>query len=165
MNWFSEHIVEIFSVLFGVGSIGFAVIDRVLNRKKYEQQVRQDTATADIHVDEFWKNRYDVLESEMKNKDEWWKERYDNLYKEFQDERKLSNDIINNFRTELNQIREDCERQKEIDKLKYDELMSQYSNYQQEVERKNLEQIERINQLERLVADYENKLKNKGYEE
>lgn len=68
MNWFSEHIVEIFSVLFGVGSIGFAVIDRVLNRKKYEQQVRQDTATADIHVDEFWKNRYDVLESEMKIK-------------------------------------------------------------------------------------------------
>lgn len=159
MNWFSEHIVEIISILFGAGGIGYAIIERVLNRKQYSQQVRQETASADIHIDEFWKNRYDVLMAEMQNKDTWWKDRYNKLYEEFQDERKLSNDIINNFRTELNQIREDYEKQKENDKQRYDELMVQYRNYQEEVERKGQEQIKRINQLERLVAEYEKRLK------
>ena len=37
--------------------------------------------------------------------------------------------------------------------------MVQYRNYQEEVERKGQEQIKRINQLERLVAEYEKKLK------
>ena len=95
----------------------------------------------------------------MKSKDIWWKDRYDNLYQEFQDERKLSNEIIHNFRNELNEIREDYERQKEIDKTKYDELMAKYTEYQKEVELKSKEQIDRINQLERLVAEYEKKLK------
>lgn len=159
MSWFTEHITEILSLVFGAGGIGFAIIDRVLNRRKYNEQVRTDAASADMKVDEFWKTRYDVLNEEMKSKDAWWKDRYDNLYSEFQDERKLSNDIINNFRTELNQIREDYEQQKDIDKQKYDELMRQYHDYQQEVERKNREQMGRINQLERLVTEYERKLK------
>lgn len=159
MNWFGEHIIEIISILFGAGGIGYAVVERMLNRKQYSQQVRQETASADIHIDEFWKNRYDVLMAEMQNKDTWWKDRYNKLYEEFQDERKLSNEIINNFRTELNQIREDYEKQKENDKQRYDELMVQYRNYQEEVERKGQEQIKRINQLERLVAEYEKKLK------
>lgn len=159
MNWFGENIVEIISILFGAGGIGYAIVERMLNRKQYSQQVRQETATADIHIDEFWKNRYDVLMAEMQNKDTWWKDRYNKLYEEFQDERKLSNDIINNFRTELNQIREDYEKQKENDKQRYDELMVQYRNYQEEVEQKGQEQIKRINQLERLVAEYEKKLK------
>lgn len=159
MNWFGEYIVEIISILFGAGGIGYAIVERMLNRKQYSQQVRQETASADIHIDEFWKNRYDVLMAEMQNKDTWWKDRYNKLYEEFQDERKLSNEIINNFRTELNQIREDYEKQKENDKQRYDELMVQYRNYQEEVERKGQEQIKRINQLERLVAEYEKKLK------
>lgn len=158
MNWFNENMVEILSILFGVGGIGFAVINRILDRKKYAQEVRQETASADIKSDEFWKSRYDVLNEEMKSKDIWWEKRYDNLYQEFQNERKLSNDIIRNFRAELNEIREDYEKQKEIDKQKYDELMEQYVKYQQEVERKSKEQINRINQLEKLVAEYEEKL-------
>lgn len=161
MNWFGEHIIEIISVLFGTGGIMFAVINRILDRKKYEQQVRQETASADLKSDEFWKCRYDVLNEEMKNKDIWWKERYDNLYQEFQNERTLSNDIIHNFRIELNEIREDYEKQKEIDKAKYDELMNQYAQYRQNMEQKNKEQINRINQLENLVVEYEKKINKK----
>lgn len=159
MNWLSEHIIEIISIILGAGGIGYAIIEHILNHKKYSQQVRQETASADIHIDEFWKNRYDVLMSEMENKDTWWKDRYNKLYEEFQDERKLSNEIINNFRTELNQIREDYEKQKESDKQRYDELMLQYRNYQDEVERKSQEQMKRISQLEKLVTEYEKKLK------
>lgn len=159
MNWFNENMVEIISVLFGTGGILFAIVNRILDRKKYEQQVRQESADADLKSDEFWKHRYDVLNEEMKNKDIWWKERYDNLYKEFQNERTLSNDIIHNFRVELNEIREDYEKQKEVDKTKYDELMNQYAQYRQEMEKKNKEQINRINQLEKLVNEYEKKIK------
>lgn len=159
MNWLTEHIVEIISILFGTSGIGYVIINRLLNSRTYDQQVRQDAATADMHIDEFWKNRYDVLVTEMENKDAWWKDRYNKLYEEFQDERKLSNEIINNFRSELNQIREDYEKQKESDKQRYDELMLQYRNYQDEVERKSQEQIKRINQLEKLVTEYEKKLK------
>lgn len=159
MNWIGEHLIEIISILCGAGGVGYAVVERMLNRKQYSQQVRQETASADIHIDEFWKNRYDVLMAEMQNKDTWWKDRYNKLYEEFQDERKLSNEIINNFRSELNQIREDYEKQKESDKQRYDALMLQYRNYQDEVERKSQEQIKRINQLEKLVTEYEKKLK------
>lgn len=115
MNWFSENIVTILSLLFGTGGVGFAVIQHFLNRKKYNQEVRQESFSADIKSDEFWKNRYDVLNEELKDKDTWWKERYDNLYHELQEERKLSNEIIKNFRTELNEIREDYEQQRDID--------------------------------------------------
>ena len=143
-----NSVTEILSILFGAGGIGFALISRWLDRKKYAQEVRQEKSAADIKGDEFWKARYDVLNEEMKSKDIWWKDRYDNLYQEFQDERKLSNEI-----------REDYERQKEIDKTKYDELMAKYTEYQKEVELKSKEQIDRINQLEKLVAEYEKKLK------
>ena len=44
-------------------------------------------------------------------------------------------------------------------KTKYDELMAKYTEYQKEVELKSKEQIDRINQLEKLVAEYEKKLK------
>lgn len=161
MNWFNENGVEIISILFGVGGIGFSVINRILDRRKYEQEVRQESVNTDLKSDEFWKTRYDVLNEEMKNKDIWWKERYDNLYQEFQNERTLSNDIIHNFRIELNGIRQDYERQKEIDKTKYDELMNQYALYQQDMERKSKEQINRINQLESLVAEYEKRINKK----
>lgn len=159
MSWFSENIVEIASILFGAGGIGFAIINKILDRKKYEQEVRHASADADIHTDAFWKSRYDVLNAEMQNKDTWWKERYDNLYQEFQNERQLSNEIIKNFRIELNEIREDYERQHDIDNQKYDALMQQYRNYQDEVERKNREQLQRICQLENLVSEYEKRLK------
>ena len=37
--------------------------------------------------------------------------------------------------------------------------MAKYTEYQKEVELKSKEQIDRINQLEKLVAEYEKKLK------
>ena len=122
MEWLNENVVSIVSVLFGTGGIIYAVVTHFLDKKKYDQEVRKDTAEADIKGDEFWKQRYDVLQKEVDNKDTWWKERYDNLYQELQNERQLSNDIIKSFRTELNEIREDYERQREHDKHKYNEF-------------------------------------------
>lgn len=162
MNWFSENAIEIFSILFGTGGIVYAIINRILDRKKYNQEVRRASVDTDIQTDEFWKTRYDVLNEEMKNKDLWWRERYDNLYSEFQNERKLSNEIIKNFRNELNEIREDYERQHDIDNKRYKDLMQQYKDYQAEVERKSSEQIARICQLEALVEDYEKRLGGNG---
>lgn len=162
MSWFSENLIEIFSILFGTGGIVFAVVNKILDRKKYNEEVKRLSVDTDIQTDEFWKNRYNVLSEEMKNKDVWWKERYDNLYSEFQSERKLSNEIIKNFRIELNEIREDYERQHDIDNQRYKDLMQQYRNYQDEVERKNAEQIARICQLESLVAEYERRLGKNG---
>lgn len=158
MNFLSENIVTILSILFGTGGVGYAVIQNLFTRRKYKEEVRQESLNTDIKSDEFWKNRYDVLNEELRDKDTWWKERYDNLYSELQEERKLSNEIIKNFRTELNEIREDYEQQREIDKKKYDELLSQYIDYQEKVEIKNKEQMNRINQLENLVSEYEKKL-------
>jgi hypothetical protein len=159
MNWINENVVEILSVLFGTGGIGFAIISRILDRKKYQQEVRQASNEADKQADEFWKQRYDVLNAEVQNKDAWWRERYDNLYQELQNERKLSNEIIKNFRTELNEIREDYERQHAVDSEKYEALMKKYMEYQAEVETKNREQMSRISQLEDLVTEYERKIK------
>jgi hypothetical protein len=161
MSWMNENVVEFLSVLFGTGGIGFAIITHILDRKKYQQEVRQASADADIHADEFWKNRYDVLNAEMQNKDTWWRERYDNLYQELQNERKLSNEIIKNFRAELNEIREDYEKQHSADNEKYEALMRKYKEYQDEVENKNREQMSRICQLENLVAEYEKKINRK----
>jgi hypothetical protein len=161
MGWINENIVELVSVLFGAGGIGFAIITHLLDRKKYQQEVRQVSADADIRADEFWKNRYDVLNAEMQNKDTWWRERYDNLYQELQNERKLSNEIIKNFRAELNEIREDYEKQHSADNEKYEALMRKYKEYQDEVENKNREQMSRICQLENLVAEYEKKINRK----
>lgn len=158
MEWLRENAFPIVSLLFGTGGIGYAVISRILDRRKYDQEVRQASASADVKSDEFWKARYDVLNNEMTSKDIWWKERYDNLYAELQNERKLSNDIVRSFRTELNEIRADYEKQRELDKQKYNELMQQYERFQQESNTQNIEQINRINQLEILVAEYEKRL-------
>lgn len=158
MEWLRENAFAIISLLFGTGGIGYAVISRILDRRKYDQEVRQASASADVKSDEFWKARYDVLNNEMTSKDTWWKERYDNLYAELQNERKLSNDIVKSFRTELNEIRADYEKQRELDKQKYNELMQQYERFQRESNNQNREQINRINQLEILVAEYEKRL-------
>lgn len=159
MEWLHENAFSVISLIFGTGSIGYAIISRILDRRKYEQEVRQASATADVKSDEFWKARYDVLNGEMKSKDTWWKERYDNLYSELQNERKLSNEMVKNFRTELNEIRADYEKQRELDKQKYNELMQQYERFQEQSNHTNLDQIKRINQLEMLVEEYEKRLK------
>lgn len=161
MAWLSENLFGIISLFFGAGGIGYAVIARMLDRRKYEQEVRTAQAEADMKGDDFWKKRYDVLQAEVNNKDAWWKERYDTLYKEYQCERQLSNEIVESFRTELNAIRADYEKQRDLDKQKYMELMSQYEKFQMESNHHNLEQVNRINQLEALVLDYEKKLKIK----
>lgn len=158
MNWFSENIMSIFSLLFGTGGILYAVVSRVLDRKKYDAEVKRMSVDTEMQSDEFWKNRYDVLNRELESKDIWWRERYDNLYTELQNERKLSNEIINSFRAELNEIRADYEKQHDVQNRRYDELMQQYRDYREEVERKNGEQLQRISQLEKLVSEYEKKL-------
>lgn len=155
----NENTFSIISLLFGTGGIGYALFSRILYRKKYLQEVRTSTAEADVKSDEFWKNRYDVLNEEMKFKDEWWKNRYANMYNELQNERQLSNEIIKSFRSELNEIREDYENQRNIDKKKYNELLSQYEKYQEEAHIQNEAAIKRISQLEDLVSEYERRLK------
>lgn len=152
-------VTEIVSLVFGASGIAYAVVSRILDRKKYKHEVRQTAADADIKTDEFWKNRYDVLSKELTNKDEWWKERYNNLYDELQNERKLSNEIIHNFRVELNEIREDYQKRHDADRKKYNDLLEQYEKFQEDVNQKNQEQIDRINQLECLVTEYERRLK------
>lgn len=162
MEWFTNNIVTILSLLFGAGSIGFAIIQRALDRKKYQQSVREATANADIKSDEFWKARYDVLEKEVESKDTWWKQRYDTLYEEFQNERQLSNQIVKSFREELNQMRIDYEKQRESDRNKYDELLKQYRTFEEESSKAELNYRQRILQLEKLVNDYEAKLNNEN---
>lgn len=155
----NENMVSIISLLFGTGGIGYALFSRILYHKKYLQEVREAAAEADVKSDTFWKNRYDVLNEEMKTKDEWWKNRYANMYNELQSERQLSNEIIRSFRSELNEIRGDYENQRNIDKRKYNELLSQYEKYQEETRIQNEAAIKRINQLENLVSEYERRLK------
>ena len=152
-----ENIFSIISLLFGTGGIGYALFSRILYHKKYLQEVREATVEADAKSDAFWKNRYDVLNEEMKSKDEWWKNRYANMYSELQNQ--LSNEIIKSFRPELNEIREEYENQRNIDKKKYNELLSQYEKYQEETHIQNETAIKRISQLEDLVSEYERRLK------
>lgn len=154
-----ENIFSIISLLFGTGGIGYALFSRILYHKKYLQEVREATVEADAKSDAFWKNRYDVLNEEMKSKDEWWKNRYANMYSELQNERQLSNEIIKSFRSELNEIRENYENQRNIDKKKYNELLAQYEKYQEETHVQNEAAIKRIGQLEDLVSEYERRLK------
>lgn len=158
MEWLSENAFGIISLVFGAGGIGYAVVARMLDRKKYEQEVRDAQAEADIKGDEFWKKRYDVLQQEVNNKDVWWKERYDTLYKEFQNERSLSNEIVKSFRTELNEMRIDYESQRELEKQKYDKLMEQYRDFEEDSQKREHEYKQRISQLEELVAKYEQRL-------
>lgn len=158
MNWLSENAFAIISLLFGTGGIGYAVVSRALDRKKYEQEVRDASAEADIKGDEFWKKRYDVLQHEVESKDGWWKARYDTLYSEYQNERKLSNDIIVSFRTELSEMRNDYEKQREIERQKYSQLLEQYRGFEEESQRREMEYKQRISQLEDMVSKYEKRL-------
>lgn len=162
MGWLSDNLFGIISLLFGAGGVGYAVVSRVLDRKKYAQEVRVSQADADIKEDDFWKKRYDVLQAEVDNKDSWWKERYDALYSEYQNERKLSNEIVKSFRTELNEMRADYEKQRELEKMKYDKLMEQYRSFEEESQKRETEYKQRISQLEQLVESYEKRLKDDG---
>ena len=158
MEWLNENVVSIVSILFGTGGIVYAIVTHFLDKKKYDQEVRKDAAEADIKGDEFWKQRYDVLQKEVENKDTWWKARYDALYKEYENERTLSNEIVKSFRIELNEMRNDYEKQRELERQKYDKLMEQYKTFQEESEKKEHEYKERINTLEQLVSKYEKRL-------
>ena len=158
MEWLNENVVSIVSILFGTGGIIYAVVTHFLDKKKYDQEVRKDAAEADIKGDEFWKQRYDVLQKEVENKDTWWKQRYDALYKEYENERTLSNEIVKSFRIELNEMRNDYEKQRELERQKYDKLMEQYKTFQEESDKKEHEYKERINTLEQLVSKYEKRL-------
>ena len=158
MEWLNENAVSIVSVLFGTGGIIYAIVTHFLDKKKYDQEVRKDAAEADIKGDEFWKQRYNVLQKEVENKDTWWKQRYDALYKEYENERTLSNEIVKSFRTELNEMRNDYEKQRELERQKYEKLMEQYKTFQEESDKKEHEYKERINTLEQLVSKYEKRL-------
>lgn len=153
-------IFPVISLLFGVGSIGYAVVARMLDRKKYEQEVRASQADADLKGEEFWKGRYDVLAAELDKKESWWKERYDNLYQEVQNERRLSNEMMTNFRNELNKIRDEYEAQRQADRDKYNRLMEEFRTQECEANRAAEEYKRRISDLEASIVAYENMIKN-----
>ena len=161
MEFLNEHVTTIISILFGTGGVVYAVVSRILDRKKYDQEVRGATAEADMKGEEFWKQRYDVLQKEVENKDTWWKVRYDSLYHEYENERHLTNEIINSFRNELNEMRNDYEKQREIERQKYDKLMEQYRAFEEESSVKEHEYRDRISALEELVTKYEKRLGSK----
>lgn len=153
-------IFPVISLLFGVGSIGYAVVARMLDRKKYEQEVRASQADADLKGEEFWKGRYDVLVAELDKKESWWKERYDNLYQEVQNERRLSNEMMTNFRNELNKIRDEYEAQCQADRDKYNRLMEEFRTQEREANRAAEEYKRRISDLEASIVAYEDMIKN-----
>ena len=154
----NEQWINIVSLIFGTGGIGYAIVARILDKRKYAQEVREATAHADIKGDEFWKQRYDVLQKEVQSKDDWWKERYDSLYAEYQNERKLSNEIVKSFRNELEEMRSDYENQRELERAKYDKLMEQYRLFEEESQKRETEYKQRITQLEKIVEGYEQRL-------
>lgn len=157
---FMTTIFPVISLLFGVGSIGYAVVARMLDRKKYEQEVRASQADADLKGEEFWKGRYDVLAAELDKKESWWKERYDNLYQEVQNERRLSNEMMTNFRNELNKIRDEYEAQRQADRDKYNRLMEEFRTQEREANRAAEEYKRRISDLEASIVAYEDMIKN-----
>lgn len=157
---FTTTIFPVISLLFGVGSIGYAVVARMLDRKKYEQEVRASQADADLKGEEFWKGRYDVLAAELDKKESWWKERYDNLYQEVQNERRLSNEMMTNFRNELNKIRDEYEAQRQADRDKYNRLMEEFRTQECEANRAAEEYKRRISDLEASIVAYEDMIKN-----
>ena len=161
MEFLNENVTTIISIFFGTGGVVYAVVSRILDRKKYDQEVRGATAEADMKGEEFWKQRYDVLQKEVENKDTWWKVRYDSLYHEYENERHLTNEIINSFRNELNEMRNDHEKQREIERQKYDKLMEQYRAFEEESSVKEHEYRDRISALEELVTKYEKRLGSK----
>lgn len=157
---FMTTIFPVISLLFGVGSIGYAVVARMLDRKKYEQEVRASQADADLKGEEFWKGRYNVLAAELDKKESWWKERYDNLYQEVQNERRLSNEMMTNFRNELNKIRDEYEAQRQADRDKYNRLMEEFRTQECEANRAAEEYKRRISDLEASIVAYEDMIKN-----
>ena len=157
---FMTTIFPVISLLFGVGSIGYAVVARMLDRKKYEQEVRASQADADLKGEEFWKGRYDVLAAELDKKESWWKERYDNLYQEVQNERRLSNEMMTNFRNELSKIRDEYEAQRQADRDKYNRLMEEFRTQEREANRAAEEYKRRISDLEASIVAYEDMIKN-----
>lgn len=157
---FMTTIFPVISLLFGAGSIGYAVVARMLDRKKYEQEVRASQADADLKGEEFWKGRYDVLAAELDKKESWWKERYDNLYQEVQNERRLSNEMMTNFRNELNKIRDEYEAQRQADRDKYNRLMEEFRTQECEANRAAEEYKRRISDLEASIVAYEDMIKN-----
>lgn len=159
-DWVSENLFGLISLLFGAGSIGYAVISKFLDRQKYLQEVRDKAAEADIKGDEFWKNRYDVLQKEVESKDTWWKARYDALHSEYENERKLSNEIVKSFRNELNEMRKEYDEQRGLERRKYDTLKAQYRSFEEDSIRKETEYKQRICQLEDLVSKYERRLRD-----
>ena len=159
-DWVSENLFGLISLLFGAGSIGYAVISKFLDRQKYLQEVRDKAAEADIKGDEFWKNRYDVLQKEVESKDTWWKARYDALHSEYENERKLSNEIVKSFRNELNEMRKEYDEQRGLERRKYDALKAQYRSFEEDSIRKETEYKQRICQLEDLVSKYEIRLRD-----
>lgn len=156
-----DKLIEVISILFGAGGIGYVVINRILDQKKYTQEVREQEASADLKNEEFWKGRYDILQKELSEKNEWWKARYDSLYEEFQNERNLSNQIVSSFRAELNEMRAEYERQREMERQKYDTLIESYRNFESESHQREVEYKQRINQLEKMVSEYEARLKER----
>ena len=157
-KWLGENLFAVISLLFGTGGIGYAIIARILDRRKYNQEVKEAEASANLKGDEFWKQRYEILQKEINNKDEWWKERYEGLKREYDNERKLSNEIVQNFRNELNIMREEYDKQRELERQKYNLLMEQYRSFEEESLRKESEYKDRIHQLEELVSKYEKRI-------
>lgn len=161
MEWLSNEVVTVFSILFGTGSVGYIIISKILDHKRYIQEVREAEAEADIKSDEFWKNRYNILQKELESKDNWWKNRYDTLYVEYQNERKLSNEIIVTFRAELAEIRQSYEEQRKIEREKYKQLLEQYKSLEEDSKKREAEYKRRINQLELTIIEYEQRLNKK----
>lgn len=161
-EWLQDNLFNIITLLFGTSGIGYAFVARAMDKKKYEKELKQQQVEIDVKEDDFWKKRYDVLQAEVDNKDSWWKERYDALYNEYQNERKLSNEIVSSFRTELNEMRSDYEKQRELEKNKYNQLLEQYKAFEEESKKREEEYKSRISQLEEIVAKYEKRLKENG---
>lgn len=157
---FMTTIFPIISLLFGAGGIGYAVVARMLDRKKYAQEVRCSQADADLKGEEFWKGRYGTLMNELDKKESWWKERYNNLYQEVQNERKLSNEMMTNFRNELNKIRDEYEAQRQADRDKYNRLMEEFRTQEREANKAAEDYKRRINELEASITAYEEMIKN-----
>ena len=56
-------------------------------------------------------------------------------------------------------MRSDYDKQRELEKMKYDKLMEQYRSFEEESQKREHEYKQRISQLENLVASYEQRLK------
>lgn len=149
---------QIFSLIFGGGGIAYGVISHFLTKKKYDQEVRELKAEADLKGDNFWKQRYDVLQGELDSRDAWWTARYDKLDKDYEEERKTNIEMVKSFRTEINQMRQDYEEQRQNERKRYDALLNQYHEFEKESERKEQDYKDRITKLEFMLSKYERKI-------